>query len=137
MAVGDRVGRYIVLDGDYRIVEVGPAAEAGFGPLLGQVILDAFPDSRALYRPYYEQAKRTREPVEFAQYYDGYVMHVGLEPIGSKLVVTWDTLVMLDVLTLDGLKASMRNALSAISTWEDRLTRQRRRQTLRVVGHDA
>ena len=137
MAVAVEQAPFLLLDEDYRIVEVDSPAEAAFGPLLGRNVFDCFPDATSLYRPYYEKARATGKVVEFAQYYDGYVMHVGLEPIGSKLVVTWDTLVMLDVLTLDGLKASLHNALSAISTWEDRLTRQRRRQTLRVVGHDA
>ena len=136
MAVGDRTGRFIVLDEDYRIVEVGPSAEAGFGPLLGELILDVFPDSRALFQPQYELATLTQAPVQFAQYYDGYVMHVRLEPVGSQLLVTWDRLVMLDVLTLDGLRASLSNALAAISTWEENQAHEQKRAQLRVVGGD-
>ena len=37
MAVAVEQAPYIVLDDDYRIVEVGPAAEAAFGPLLQEL----------------------------------------------------------------------------------------------------
>jgi len=93
VAVAVEQAPFLVLDGDYRIVEVGPAAEATFGPLIGQVVFDCFADATGLYRPYYESARATGEVVEFAQYYDGYVMLIKAEPVeDGRLAVAWEIL---------------------------------------------
>jgi hypothetical protein len=42
---------HMVLDEDYRIVQVGPAVEAGLGPLEGRTLWETFPDSKPLFRP--------------------------------------------------------------------------------------
>ena len=123
----------LVLDHDFRIVEVGPAARATFGPLQGQLIYEAFPDCEALFRPYYERARRIGSLVEFGTYYDGYVLHLQVRPRGDELVVTWETLAHLDVLTLDGLVASLATAQEAIVELERELERGLRRSALRVV----
>lgn len=124
---------HVILDEEYRIVEVGPAAQAGFGPLLGQNVLECFPGSRPLFLPYYEEARRTREVVEFAQFYDGYIMRLRAVPEGSRLTVSWETLGMLDVLTLDGLRMSLQAALQAVTDSEEALRRESVRRSLRVV----
>jgi PAS domain-containing protein len=136
VAVAVTEAPYVVLDEDYQIVEVGQAAQAGFGPLLGQNITDSFPDSRPLFRPYYRKAQRTGEVVEFVQYYDGYVVHLKVVPDGRKLTVSWETLCILDVLTLDGLQASLRSVLQTLADVEETLHRDQVRRTLRVVGGD-
>ena len=123
----------VVLDEDYRIVEVGPAAQAGFGPLLGQNVFDCFPGSRSLFRPYYEKARRTGRVVEFAQYYDGYVTHVTVIPAGPRLTVHWETLCILDVLTHDGLRSSLTEAIAALEERETKIRREQTRDSLRVV----
>lgn len=61
-------------------------------------------------------------------------MHLRASPRGSKLVVSWDTLVHLDVLTLDGLLASIDRAVEAISALERDAEREHRRGALRIVG---
>lgn len=125
---------FVVLAEDYRIVEVGPAAQAGFGPLLGQNVLDSFPGSRPLFLPYYEQARRTGETVEFTQFYDGYVSRITAVPNGSKLAVFWELLGMLDVLTLDGLRDSLEAIIRTLAGAENTLLKDRVRNSLRVVG---
>jgi hypothetical protein len=125
---------FVVLAEDYRIVEVGPAAQAGFGPLLGQNVLDSFPGSRPLFLPYYEQARRTGEIVEFTQFYDGYVSRITAVPNGSKLAVFWELLGMLDVLTLDGLRDSLEAIIRTLAGAENTLLKDRVRNSLRVVG---
>lgn len=125
---------YLVLDEEYRIVEVGPAAQAGFAPLAGQNVLDCFPGSRPLFLPYYEEARRRRKVVEFAQFYDGYIMRVRAAPEGPRLTVSWETLGMLDVLTLDGLRMSLQAALQAVTDSEETLRRESVRSSLQVVG---
>lgn len=134
MAVAVEQVPHVVLDEDNRIVEVGPAAEAGFGHLRGQNVLDSFPDSRPLFLPYYEHARRTGTAVEFDQYYDGYVLHLTVVPAGRRLTVFWDTLCMLDVLTLDGLRASLQSVLAKLRASEDAARRESVRRSLSVVG---
>jgi hypothetical protein len=125
---------HIVLDEEYRIVEVGSAAQAHFGALLGQKIDECFPGSRPLFLPYYEEARRTKRVVEFAQFYDGYIMRLRATPEGSRLVVSWEVLGMLDVLTLDGLRMSLQAALQALAGSEEALRRESVRSSLQVVG---
>jgi PAS domain-containing protein len=125
--------RYLVLDDDFTIVEVGPAARAMFGPLLGRPAYDAFPESERLFRPYYERAVRLQEPVEFATYYNGYALHLEVAPRGSDLVMRWTTLARLDLMTLEGLAASLDQALVAIEDLERRLRRRTARSQLHVV----
>ena len=134
MAVAVGAEPHVVLDEEYRIVEVGPAARAGFTPLLGENILDSFPDSRPLFLPYYEEARRTRQVIEFAQYYDGYVLRVKVVPDKGRLTVSWETLGILDVLTLDGLRASLDSVLQALAATEENVDREHVRQSLRVVA---
>jgi hypothetical protein len=107
---------YVVLDEQYRIVEVSWAAEAGVGPLCGQNLLDCFPGSRPLFLPYLKEAQRTGRVVKFAQYFEGS-----------------ERLCMLDVLTLDGLRASLHAVLDTLRAREDALHREVVRSSLRVV----
>ncbi len=123
----------LVLDEDYRIVEVGPAAEAALGPLRGRNLWDAFPGSRPLFHPYYDKARRTGEPVEFVQFYDGDLGHIRAVPEGSRLLLFWELLHRLDILTLEGLRASLDQALALIEEFDARLRRDRVKSTLRVV----
>jgi hypothetical protein len=133
VAVAVEEGQFVVLDDEFRIVEVGAAARATFGPLLGQAVFDAFPDSEPLFRPYYERARATGATVEFGTYYDGYAIHLRLTPRGSHLVVGWNTLVRLDLLTLEGLLTSLDTALDAIAELERAVEHDLRRAHLRVV----
>ncbi|CAN5145752.1 hypothetical protein BH09ACT13_BH09ACT13_07010 [soil metagenome] len=130
----------LVLDEDYRIVEVGPAAEAALGPLRGRNLWDAFPGSRPLFHPYYDKARCTGEPVEFVQFYDGDLGHIRAVPEGSRLLLFWELLHLfwellhrLDILTLEGLRASLDQALALIEEFDARLRRDRVKSTLRVV----
>ena len=136
MAVAVEQVPHVVLDEDYRIVEVSSAAEAGFGHLLGENVLDCFPDSRPLFLPYYEEARRTGAVLEFDQYYDGYVVHLTVVPAGPRLTVFWNTLGMLDLLTLDGLRASLHSVLETLGASEDDVRRERVRRSLSVVGDE-
>ena len=133
MAVAVKAIPYVVLDERYRIVEVGRAAEAGLGPLCGRNILECFPGSSPLFLPYLKEAQRTGRVVRFAQYFNGYVAEVKIIPIGTSLRVSWDRLCMLDVLTLDGLRDSLHDALDALQAREDSVRREVVRSSLRVV----
>ncbi len=123
----------LVLDEEYRIVEVGPPAEADFGLLLGQGLWEAFPDSRPLFEPYYEKARSSGEPVEFVQFYDGWVGRVRAVPEASRLLLFWDDLRRLDTLTLSRLHTSLEEALTAIEQQEVSTGRDTVRHRLRVV----
>lgn len=123
----------LVLDESYRIVEVGPAVAAEFGPLRGQHLWDAFPGAQPLFLPYYDQARRTGEPVEFVQFYDGQVGHIRAVPDGPWLLLFWEHVSRLDTLTLERLRASLVQTMALIEKSEERLRRDGVRETLRVV----
>lgn len=129
----EQVPPNLVLDEDDRIVEVGPAAEAGFGPLVGRNLWECFPGAKPLYGPYYERARQTGEPVEFAQFYNGHVGQVRAVPYGRRLALFWEVLCRLDTLTLDGLYASLGEAMAALEECEGQLRRKQMRDSLRVI----
>jgi PAS fold len=134
VAVTVQQAPFVVLDEDYRIVEVGPLAQATFGPLLGRNVHECFPDAASLYRPYYENARATGEVVEFAQYYDGYVMLIKAEPLeNGRLAVTWEILGMLDTMNLDALRLSLGRILAKLEEREKRVRVQRGRESLRLI----
>jgi PAS domain-containing protein len=122
----------VVLDDQYRVVEMNRAAEAGVGRVWGQD-LDSFPDARPLFLPYLKEAERTRRVVRFPQYFEGYVVEVTIEPGEGTFTVTWERLCVLDVLTLEGLRASLAKVLDTLRDREDALRRDGVRRRLRVI----
>jgi hypothetical protein len=136
VAVAVEAVPFVVLDEAFKIVEVSPAAEAGFGPLRGRNVFESFPGSRPLFLPYYEEALESGDVVEFAQYYDGYVMDMKVVPAGRMLTVYWERLCMLDVLTLQGLSASLFAVLETLEARENALRREVVRRSLRLVRGD-
>jgi hypothetical protein len=124
----------LVLDEEYRVVEVSPALQAGFGLRPGESAIDGLPGSRSLFVPYCEHARRTGDTVDFAQFYGGSVVHVHVVPKEGMLLVSWETLGILDVLTLDGLRSSLRTLVETLTRAEDALRRDRMRRSLRLVG---
>ena len=123
---------FVVLDTGDKIVEVGPGAQDQFGPLLGSVLWDSFPDSQPLFKPYYDKARRTGEPVEFVQFYDGNVARIWAVP-GSdhRLELYWELIVRLDTLTLGGLAKTLDESLELLD--DATAARDQLRQTLRVI----
>ena len=133
MAVTVEATPHLVLDESDRIVGVGPAAQAGFAPLLGQIIWDCFRDSKPLFQPYYEKARQTSEPVEFLQFYQGVVGHIRAVPVGQRLEITWEQLLRLDPLTLEGLSSSIADAVALLEGHEAEIHRHEVRGKLRVL----
>ena len=134
MAVTVPQAPYIVFDEEDRIVEVSELAVPVFGSFLGQNLWDCFPDSRPLYEPHYAKARRTGEPVEFAQYYNGRVMLVEAVPSGTHVTLWYEVLAILDVLTIEGLRESFDSALAKLSAAEENIRREQVRASLRLVG---
>jgi len=125
---------YVVLDESYRVVEMNSAAAPWFAQHLGRVVFDCFPGSQSLFRPYYEEARRTSSAVRFAQFYDAYVTHVTATPNGTQLTVSFETLGILDTWTLDGLRSSLDTALARLDEAEQEFERNRVRRSLKLVG---
>jgi hypothetical protein len=126
----------MVLDEGDLIVQFGPDAQAPLHEYEGRNLWEAFPDSKPLFHPYYEQARRTGEPVEFVQFYAGYVTRVRAVPAGSQLHVYWDKIDRIDTLTLENLRDSLSRAVSAIEEEEAHLRREQARSRLHVVDGD-
>lgn len=127
----------MILDENDFIEEIGPDAEAGYGPLRGQNLWDAYPGAEPLFQPYYEKARRTGEPVEFVQFYNGFITRIRAVPQEERLLLFWEVLYRLDTLTLEGLWASLRGAMAIIEECEDRVGRARVRSLLRVVEDES
>jgi hypothetical protein len=106
---------FVVLDEGDRIVGVGPHAESQFGPLVGASMWDCFPGSEPLFKPYYDSARRSGEPVEFVQFYDGNVARIRALPVGDgRLELEWEQLSRLDTLTLESLSETLDEALELL-----------------------
>lgn len=133
MAVTVEQAPSIVLDEHYRIVEVDPSAEGGFGPLAGQILWECFPGSECLFRPYYERARRTGEPEEFVQFYGGYVTRVRAEPRGDLLRVLWQELHVIDAQTLDTLERSLTRTIELLGDEEADALAESARKSLTVI----
>jgi hypothetical protein len=122
----------LVLDERYNVVAVGDAALAEFGQLLGRNLWEGLPGAEQLFRPHYESAWRTREPVEFVQFYEGRVEQVRAVPRDDRLEISWTVLAQLDTLTLDGLRSSISDAISTLEESQT-TTSGSRRTRLRLV----
>jgi hypothetical protein len=124
----------VVLDEADRIVGVGPHAESQFAPLVGEVLWDCFPGSEPLFKPYYDHARRSGEPVEFAQFYDGTVGRVRAVPRGrDRLELYWDQLTRIDTVTLEGLVESLEESLAILGTRRSGPEREGTAGALRVI----
>jgi hypothetical protein len=124
----------LVLDEEYRAVELSPAFEAGCGMALGDCVLEGLPITRSTFVQSCEHARRTGEAVDLVEYGGGRLLHVRIVPQGGLLDVSWETLAMLDTLTLDGLRASLRTLAERLAHAEHTLRRERQRRSLRLVG---
>ena len=125
VAVAVERSRSLVLDADYRIVEIGSAVEGGFGHFQDLVVWEIEPAARPLVEPYLEQAWRTGEPVEFVQFFGGRLMSIEAVVRAGRLHVSWEVVLRLDVLTLDALRASLHEAVAIVERYEDRAARRR------------
>ena len=124
----------MVLDEDYRILHVDDPMVVEH---VGQNLWDAFPHSKPLFQPYYERARRSGQPVEFVQFYAGYVARVRAVPTGTQLHLFWEHLDRIDTLTLEGLRDSIAHALAIVEEQEADLRREQARTRLRVVDADS
>lgn len=134
MAVTVQQSPSVVLDTEYRIVEVAQSAEGGFGPLAGQNLWECFPGSESLFRPYYDKAWRTGQPEEFVQYYNGYVVRVRAERRGDRLAVSWERVHTLDPLTLDTLERSLARTIELVDGEQAEALRTATRASLRLIA---
>ena len=125
---------FVVLDEGDRIVGVGTDAQSQFGPLVGTVIWQSFPGSEPLFKPYYDKARQTREPVEFVQFYDGNVARIRAVPNEDGLLeLHWQALARLDTLTLGSLVETLEESLELLDEQEADMHRARVRGALRVI----
>jgi hypothetical protein len=124
----------VVLDEGDRIVGVGSSAESQFGPLLGARMWDCFPGSEPLFKPYYDEARRSHEEVEFVQFYDGNVARIRAVPVdGGLLELHWELLARLDTRTLGSLAETLEESLELLGEESSGAGRASVRQALRVI----
>ena len=111
----------VVLDDRYHVVEGGLAAQVG-----SSLRLSAF-------APHFERAQRTGETVELTEFVDGRVVRADIVPDAGRLVVSWRTLCILDVLTLEGLRASLDEIIETLASADGALRRKETRRALRLI----
>lgn len=124
---------FVVLDERDLVVEVGSAAESQFGPLRGRVMWDCFPGAEALFKPYYDTARRSGEDVEFVQFYGGYVVRVTATPTPDGLLVSWEQLARLDVTTFASFRDTLVESLELIEKRSSGPSRDEAHRALRLI----
>jgi len=126
---------FVVLDEGDRIVGVGSKAEGQFGPLLGARIWECFPGSEPLFKPYYDEARRSGESLTFVQFYDGNVARIRAVPLAEGLLeLHWEHLARLDTLTLGSLADTLEESLDLLGEQSRSGERETlRRAALRVI----
>ena len=134
MAVAVPDALVLVLDEEYRAVEMSPAFEAGCGLTRGDCALDGLPVSRSVFVQYCEHARRTGEVVDLVEFGGGRVLHVRVVARDEHFHTSWETLGILDTLTIAGLGASLQTMAETLAGTEDTLGRERLRRSLRLVG---
>jgi hypothetical protein len=134
VAVTVEQSSFVTLDTGDRIVGVGPHAESQFGPLLGSVMWDCFPGAESLFKPYYDKARTSGEPVEFVQFYDGYVARIRATPREpGELELSWEQLARIDTTTLDSLADSLAASLELLDEELRDAHRDELRKALRLI----
>lgn len=115
----ERTGRngedYVQLDSEDRIVRVGPALFESMSPFVGHVLWDRLPEAEALYRPYFDEARRTGQEVEFTVFYAAELKLIRATPVGSELTIHIDRIRQLDITTLETLEESLQAMTSALA----------------------
>lgn len=106
---------YLVLDAEDRIVRVGPGLADAFDPFVGRVLWERLPGAEPLYRPHFDEARRTGRPVEFTVFYASELKHMRATPAGTELAVHVRRLRVLDVTTLGTLATSLREMTSELA----------------------
>jgi hypothetical protein len=125
---------FVVLDEGDTIVGVGQGATSQFGTQIGSRLWDCYPGSEALFKPYYDRARRTGEAVEFVQFYDGNVARVRAVPRNDgHLELFWEQLAHLDTLTLRSLVDSLEQSLEALDGASTEMHRNDVRSALRLI----
>jgi hypothetical protein len=95
---------------------------------------DCFPGSEPLFKPYYDAARRSGEPVEFVQFYDGNVSRIRAVPTADgRLELEWELLVRLDTLTLGSLAQTLEESLELLDGYGSGDQRDIVRRALRVI----
>ena len=125
---------FVVLDEGDTIVGVGPAAASQFGPQVGRLLWDCYPGSEPLFKPFYDRARRSGDPVEFVQFYDGNLARVRAVPReNGQLELYWEQLAHLDTLTLGSLVQTLEESLELLDDAASEIRRSEVRKTLRVI----
>jgi hypothetical protein len=123
----------LVVDEEYRIVDVSAAAQPALGHLLGQNVWEHFPRARSLFLPHYEEARGTGESVEFVQFFNGKLVRVSAVPKDRGLAVSWRVLRIVDVSTIETLRHSLCDIVSDLAEEERNVTEAHAGRPLRIL----
>ena len=109
------MSRWIVLDGEDRVVEVSEDARPEFEPLLGESLWERFPEAGEVFGPYCERARRTGEVVELVRFFEGSLKRIRYSPEGSRVTATWEVLAAVDVSSVENLRRSLLEMASILA----------------------
>ena len=134
MAVAVAQAPYLVLDRRYTVVEMNAAAATRLGPVLGRNIWTCHPEAEPLFRPRLDEAWHTRGPIAVVEFYEGRVLRVQAVRRGGRLELSWDVVMQLDTVTLEGLNSSIAVAIEALEDEERAVMPRNPHRGLRLVG---
>jgi hypothetical protein len=106
---------YVVLDEHDRIVHVSSQLHDALGGWVGHVLWDHLPGAREVYGPCFEEARATRQPVDWVVFYAGRVKRLTVIPATDGLAVHVERLAELDVTTLGTLTRSLAQIEAALA----------------------
>ncbi len=106
-------GDYYVLDAKDKIVHASAGCE-WMRRFLGHEVWECMPLAEVLFRPRFEEARRTAREVEFRVFYAGALSQIKAVPAGSDLTVFVTHLENLNVRTLATLTASLSRIEAAL-----------------------
>jgi len=108
-------GDYYVLDAKDSIVHASAGCQ-WMRRFLGHVVWECMPLAEVMFRPRFEEARRTGHEVEFRVLYAGALSQIRAVPAGSDLTVFVTHVERLNVRTLATLTASLRRIEAALET---------------------
>lgn len=124
---------YLVLDGEDRVVQVGPRRLYKANPYFGHVLWERLPGAEPLFQPHLDEARSTGRRVEFSAFYEGRAMWITAIPADDGLAVHIEALAELNVRTLSRLAESLRQIEDALAARESAPPGRRAPSSLRAL----
>jgi len=106
---------YFVLSADDEILYVSEPLHRWMGRFVGHSLWVKLPRAELIFRPHFQEARRTGRELEFVAFYAGGTIEMRIVPSGELLTVYPNRLSELNVRTLATLTASLETIASELA----------------------